>query len=76
MTTLRERILYYAGRIRDVSLLTLFSLPGDETGQVREEDNVGAKMDSMELKREKDITVQSAVTFCNWNGKLASTGEV
>lgn len=42
--------------------------------QVRGKDNVGAKMDSMELEREKGITIQSAATFCDWNTKNAITG--
>ena len=43
--------------------------------QVRGRDNVGAKMDSMELEREKGITIQSAATFCDWEATMPITGE-
>ena len=54
-TTLSERILYYTNKIHTVH-------------EVRGKDGVGATMDSMELERERGITIASAATNVVWKG--------
>ena len=52
-TTLSERILYYCNKIHEIH-------------EVRGKDGVGATMDSMELERERGITIASAATNVIW----------
>ena len=54
-TTLTERILYYCNKIYRI-------------GEVRGKDGIGATMDSMELEKERGITISSAATNVRWKG--------
>ncbi|MAQ90356.1 MAG: elongation factor G [Rhodopirellula sp.] len=57
-TTLSERILFYSGRIHKVQ-------------EVRGEGD-GATMDHMELEKERGITITSAATTVEWEGKTVN----
>jgi elongation factor G len=55
-TTLSERILFYCNKIHAIH-------------EVKGKDGAGATMDSMDLERERGITIQSAATNVEWKDK-------
>ncbi len=54
-TTLTERILFFTKRIHAIH-------------DVKGKDGVGATMDSMDIEKERGITIASAATYCEWLG--------
>ncbi len=54
-TTLTERVLFYTKRIHTIH-------------DVKGKDGIGATMDSMELEKERGITIASAATYCSCRG--------
>jgi elongation factor G len=56
-TTLTERILFYSGKIHKIE-------------EIKSED--GAKMDHMELEKERGITITSAATTVTWGDKIVN----
>ncbi len=54
-TTLTERVLFYCKKIHKIH-------------EVKGKDGVGATMDSMDLERERGITIASATTNVTWAG--------
>ncbi|HEX2694226.1 MAG TPA: elongation factor G [Acidobacteriota bacterium] len=54
-TTLTERVLFYCKKIHKIH-------------EVKGKDGVGATMDSMDLERERGITITSATTNVSWAG--------
>jgi elongation factor G len=56
-TTLTERVLFYCKKIHKIH-------------EVKGKDGVGATMDSMELEKERGITIASAATSVSWDDRV------